>query len=171
MKVKLVTIALFCCITSAWSEGNEVLLAKVTKLQRDLKSASHPEQTLYDIGESAQQIDISLEEYNKNRDFKEICHLKVIKSENFGDFVSYDGYHYHQLISKYPQSSLVDDAAYRLVYIIDTESYNYEDLEQNKQKLEIFIKKYPKSNFYGEANEKINSIEKILKSGGLAIYD
>ena len=95
----------------------------------------------------------------------------MIKSENFGDFVSYDGYHYQQLINKYPNSPLVDDAAYKLISVIDTESYNYEDIEEQKDKLEAFTKKYPKSNLYKEAKEKINSIEKILKSGGPAIYD
>jgi len=171
MKIKLILVALSCFISFGWAENNAVLLDRVMKLQAHLKSASDPDQTLYDMGGFAQEMDVSLKEYAKQSAYRDVCHLKVIKSENFGDFISYDGYHYRQLISKYPNSPLVDDASYRLIYVIDSDSYNYEDLEVQKDKLEAFIKQFPKSNLYKEAKEKINAIEQTLKSGGPAIYD
>jgi len=171
MKVKLVMSVLLCWSTYGWAESNEVLLQRVVKLQSDLNGTLHRDQLLYDIGESVQKMDLSLVEYAQKSDYKNICHLKMVKSENFGDFVSYDGYHYRQLIQHYPQSTLADDASYRLIYVISTDTYNYHDTEVERNKLQLFVDKYPKSNFYKEAKERMNVLEDIAKSGGSTIVD
>ena len=38
--------------------------------------------------------DTAVNEYNKSSNSKNICHMKIIKSENFGDFIGSDRYHY-----------------------------------------------------------------------------
>lgn len=175
MKLYLPIVLCIPFLALAWGQehlqNNKTLCKEVILLKSKLPSSTKADKILYNIAQLAQQIDISPKDYNQNSDYKNICHLKVIKSANFGDFVSYDGHHYQQLIKRYPNSSLKDDASYALIYVISSTTYNYEDLEKEKKKLEIFIKKYPKSNFYNKAKKRIISIEQVLKNGGGAILD
>ena len=174
MKTNIIVVLLFCLSTFGLSQeslGENTLCKKVTLLSTKIKNSSSPDKVLYEIGKLAQKLEPTVEEYKKNSDLKDICHLKVVKSENFGDFVSYDGYHYQQLILNHPQSNLADDASYQLIYVISEDVYNFADMKVEKERLEAFVKKYPKSNLHKEAKERIKSIERDLKSGISAIMD
>ena len=62
MKIKLKLLLLLCFATFGWGENTQVLLDRVMKLQVYLKSATQPDQVLYDMGVFVQEMDISLEE-------------------------------------------------------------------------------------------------------------
>ena len=65
---------------------------------------------LLSIGTLAMKMGVSLEAYQKQPQMQSICHLKVVKSANYGDFTAYDGYHFRELIKHFPNSNLIDDA-------------------------------------------------------------
>ncbi len=175
MKIKVVLLVLFTLM----SFGKEIqekradspIVKKVTVLDSSLSNSQHPDKVLLEIARLLIPIDISLEEYKQNENYKEVCHLKVVKSANFGDFVSYDGYHLKKIINTYPKSNLADDATYELISVILSDEYNFHDVQEEKMKLLNFIKKYPKSNLKKEAEERVSTIEKDLKNGGSVIYD
>lgn len=125
---------------------------------------------LLSIGKIAIKMEVSLEAYQKEPQMKRICHLKVVKSANYGDFVAYNGHHFRELIQKFPNSDLVDDASYYLLYI-SKDVNNYDDLNEEKQKLEGFIQKYPNSNLAPKAKERIEFISNHIKNGGEVILD
>ena len=133
---------------------------KIKMLQELLSKSKKPQIILLKMGEIAQSIDISLKEFKKNKAYKDICHLKIVKSSNFRDFASYDGYHYQQIVKKYPKSSVVDDAKYNLIYVITNNSYNFNNTCIEQKKLEKFIKDYPKSNKIKEAKKRVADIIK-----------
>ena len=144
-------------------------------------AVSHLEQRLHDtpcapdllmtMGEMAQKIEITRKVFQNNPLYKEACHLKIVKSDNFGDFPTYSGYHYQQILDRYPHSPLVDDAAYALIYVITEERYNFSDTRNEKKKLQNFINLYPKSNKVSEARARILEIEEQLKNGQSPILD
>jgi hypothetical protein len=152
-------------------KSNEGLCAEVASLHQKAKGGRSTADVLMAMGDAANTIDIEPKVYLKEPKYKDICHLKIVKSENFGDFVSYDGYHYKQIIKHHPQSSQADDAAYELIYIVDADRYNYADIEEEKKKLEAFIKKYPKSNKLKKAKARIKEIDAALKNGDSPILD
>ena len=127
-------------------------------------------ETLLSIGKLALKMKISIDDFNKNNDYKNICHLRIVKSANFGDFVGYDGYHFNKIISDHPETDLVADAEYNLIYIVP-EEYNYEDLNGEKDKLKLFIKKYPNSNLKDKATKRYKWISEDLKKGNQSIID
>ena len=175
MKIKVVLLILFTFISFGKEiqekRVNSPIVKEVVELDSSLSSSHHPDKVLLEIAKLIIPIDISLEEYRQNEKYKEICHLKVVKSANFGDFVSYDGYHLKKIINTYPKSNLADDAAYELISVILSDEYNFHNVQKEKIKLLNFIKKYPKSNFREKAEERVENIEKDLKNGGSAIYD
>ncbi len=97
--------------------------------------------------------------------------LKIVKSENFGDFTSYSGYHFQTIIDKYPQSNLADDAAYALIYIITDDVYNFDDAKIERKKLLQFMKTYPKSNLINTATNRVKAIDYDIKHGVSTIMD
>ena len=144
---------------------------KVADLAQVISKQPHPERTLLQIAHLAQKIEVNPEEFAKNSCYQEICRLRIVKSENFGDFVTYDGYHYRKILKEHTGSDLADDAAYELIYVISGDTYNYEDIEKEKEKLLQFLGKYPKSNKASEAKMRANEIKEILLRGEPAIYD
>jgi outer membrane protein assembly factor BamD (BamD/ComL family) len=54
---------------------------------------------------------------------------------------------------------------------VDADRYNYADIEEEKKKLEAFIKKYPKSNKLKKAKARIKEIDAALKNGDSPILD
>ena len=175
MKIKIVLLVL----VTLMSFGKEMqekrsdspIVEKVVALNNSLSNSQHPDKVLLEIARLLMPTDISLETYRQNDNYKEICHLKVVKSANFGDFVSYDGYHLKKIIKTYPESNLADDAEYELISVILSDEYNFHDVLEEKTKLLNFIKKYPKSNLRKKAEERVKTIEIDLKNGGSAIYD
>ena len=143
----------------------------IASLEKKLKQSGKPEKILLKMGRLAEKIDIEEKVYHNNSDYKNICHLKIVKSENFGDFPSYSGYHYYQILKKYPKSDLADDAAFALIYVITEDSYNFSDTRIEKKKLETFIKQYPDSNKVKEAKVRISEIDVQLKNGESPILD
>jgi len=142
---------------------------QIATLQKSYEKA--PTATLLlKMGELASKMEVALEAYRQNSDYTKVCHLRIIKSDNYGDFIAYDGYHYRQIVKKFPQSDLIDDAKYHLIYISD-EVNNYSDLNVEKTKLEAFIKSYPKSNLRTKAKKRITFIEEYLQRGGMSIID
>ena len=175
MKIKVMLLVL-CTLMSFGKEMQEKsadspIVKKVAALDSSLSSSQHPDKVLLEIAKLIMPVDISLEEYRQNENYKELCHLKVVKSANFGDFISYDGYHLNKIINTYPKSNIADDAEYALISIILGEEYNFYDVLEEKTKLLSFIKKYPKSNLRKEAEKRVETIEKDLKNGGSVIYD
>ena len=175
MKIQVILLVLFT-LMSFGKEIEEIrvdspMVKKVVELDSTLSSSQHPDKVLLKIAKLVKQIDIDLEAYSKNKNYKKICHLRVVKSANFGDFASYDGYHLKEIINTYPKSNLADDAAYELIDVILSDEYNFHDMQEEKRKLLSFIKKYPKSNLKKKAKERVEAIEKVLKNGGPAIYD
>jgi len=144
---------------------------KAADLTQSISKQLHPERTLLQIAHLAQKIEVDPEEFTKNSNYRKLCHLRIVKSENFGDFVTYDGYHYRKILKEHSGSDLVDDAAYELIYVISEDTYNYEDIEREKEKLLQFLEKYPKSNRASDAKTRVSEIEEILKRGGPSIYD
>jgi hypothetical protein len=144
-------------------------LKNIIDLNNQYTNNKNPE-TLLSIGKLALKMKISIDDFNKNNDYKNICHLRIVKSANYGDFVSYDGYHFNKIINDYRESDLVDDAEYYLIYIIPDE-YNYEDLSEEKDKLKSFIKKYPNSNLKDTATKRYKLINEYLKKGNQPIID
>lgn len=175
MKIKIVLLILFTLI----SFGKEIqerkadspIVKRVAILDSSLPNSQHPDKVLLEIAKLLMPIDISLEAYRQNNSYKKICHLKVVKSANFGDFVSYDGYHLKKIINTYPKSHLADDAEYKLINVILSDEYNFHNVQKEKMKLLSFIKKYPKSNLKEKAKKRVETIEKNLKNGGSIIYD
>jgi hypothetical protein len=153
------------------SEVSKGLCAEVAFLQQRTKGNHYAADLLMTMGDMAKMIDIEPKIYLKDTKYRDICHLKIVKSANFGDFVSYDGYHYKQIIKHYPQSSQADNAAYELIYIVDKDQYNYADTGEEKRELEAFVKKYPKSDKRKEAKARIKEIDTALKNGGSPILD
>jgi len=161
------TLILFVSLLSSlYSLPESSVYHKIIKMYENNASPK----LLLEIGKLASQMEISLEAYQKDNNYRTIAHLKIVKSDNYGDFVAYDGYHFKQIIKKYPHSNLVDDAKYYLIYLSDDVN-NYTDLNEEKTKLEAFIKKYPKSNLLTQAKERIEFIENSIKSGAPAILD
>ena len=175
MKMKVVLLVLFTLISFGKEmqekRADSPIVKKVVALDSSLSNSQHPDKVLLEIAKLLIPIDISPEEYRQNEKYKEVCHLKVVKSANFGNFVSYDGYHLKKIINTYPKSNLADDAEYELVSVILSDEYNYHNAREEKIKLSNFIKKYPKSNLRKKAEERIETIEKDLKNGGSGIYD
>lgn len=175
MKIKIVLLVFFTLMSFGKEmqekKADSPIIKKVVVLDSSLSNSQHPDKVLLEIAKLLMPIDISLEEYRQNENYKEICHFKVVKSANFGDFVSYDGYHLKKIINTYPESNLADDAEYELINVILSDKYNFHDVQEEKTKLLNFIKKYPKSNLRKKAEERVETIEKDLKNGGSTIYD
>ncbi len=144
---------------------------EVALLEKAITQDSSSASILMVMGNLSQRVEVELEELQKYQERQQACHLKVVKSENFGDFVSYNGYHYKEILKNYPKSNLADNATYRLIYVIDQDRYNYADIKLEKVKLQQFIKIYPKSNLLKEAQSRVKEIEEHLKNGGEEIMD
>jgi hypothetical protein len=132
--------------------------------------ADNKDKLLLSMGQIAMKMKISIEEFNKKKDYKNICHLRIVRSANFGYFVSYDGYHFEKILNDYPNSEFAADAEYSLIYIVPDE-YNYKNLDDEKNKLELFLKKYPESNLKNNAKKRYDWIVDYLKNGGQSIVD
>jgi hypothetical protein len=149
--------------------------ANIARLGAKLSQSKHPANILLHMGKLSEKISDEtppeLSAFQTNPDYKNICHYKIIHSENFGDFPSYDGWHYQQILKKYPHSELADDAAYALVYIIMEDTYNFSDVRIEKKKLNAFLRQYPLSNKAKEAKTRIRAIDKALASGEPPILD
>jgi hypothetical protein len=146
-------------------------LQKMIELNNRYSTADkNKDQLLLSMGQTAMQMEIAIEEFNKKTEYKNICHLRIVKSANFGDFVSYDGYHFKKILKDYPKSQYADDAAYELIYVIPDE-YNYKDLRDEKNKLELFLQKYPQSNLKNKAKKRYAWIVEYLKKGEQPIID
>ena len=113
---------------------------------------------------------VSIDEFKENSNYENICHLKIIKSANFGDFIGYGGYHFKKILDEYKNSKYVDDADFELIYSYKDE-YNYSDVEETKRNLELFMNKYPYSNMLPEVKKRLKSISDYLKEGGQSIID
>ena len=145
--------------------------ADIATLEKRLTQSEKPEKLLLQMGAAAEKMDVEMKVYRQNPDYKNICHLKIVKSENFGNFPSYSGYHYYQILEKYPKSDLADDAAFALIYVITEDTYNFSDTCIEKKKLETFLKQYPDSNKAEEAKARIEEIDVQLKNGEPPILD
>jgi hypothetical protein len=169
MKEQLI-IALVLTVTSIYAKTN-IPCTNIATLEKTLKQSKNPGKILLQMGALAEKMEVEPETYHKNPDYRNICHLKIVKSENFGDFPSYSGYHYYQILKKYPKSKIADDAAFALIYVITEDTYNFSDTRIEKKKLETFLQQYPTSNKAKEAKARIKEIEDALKNGQSPILD
>ena len=149
--------------------------AKLALYEKTHEQSKEPAKVLFQLGKLAETIEneapVEMEDYQKDPSYKNICHYKIVRSENFGDFPSYSGYHYLQILKQYPNSDLADDAAFALIYVITEDTYNFSDTRIEKRKLARFLKHYPKSNKAKEAKARIKEIEAQLKRGESPILD
>ena len=147
------------------------LCGEVAYLKKRLEVSRHAPDLLMVMADLAQKIEIEPRAFAQDSRYQKICGLKHVRSDNFGDFITYGGTHYDRIIRQYPQSDLVDDAAYELIYVITDDTYNYSDTRIEKKKLLAFLKRYPKSNKRKEAQARIREIDTALKNGEPPILD
>jgi len=140
-------------------------LNELSEVNKTFPSAAN----LYNLGNYCYQAEIKIEDFIKERNFKFICHIKIINSENYGDYLKYDGYHFKKLLKMYPQSEFSDRAEYILVDI-KSEGDDFTDLKILKNNLEKFIKKYPKSDLVESAQKRIDLIRNEIEQG-VEFYD
>ena len=176
MKIKTIVLLVLTVSTLSFAQESKNTIdpacKKIVELQKTLKSSSEPDKVLFRMGKIANEVqDVSPDQFRKNSDYKNICHLKIIKSANFGDFTSYDGYHFKKILEKYPRSKLADDAAYELIYVINDDVYNYSDTRIERKKLLQFVKKYPNSNLAKTAEKRIKAIDYDIEHGVPTIMD
>ena len=176
MKIKIIVLLVLTVSVFGFAQESKSTIdpacKKIAELQKTLKSSSEPDKVLLRMGKIANEVqDVSLDQFRKNSDYKNICHLKIVKSANFGDFTSYDGYHFNKILEKYPRSKLADDAAYELIYVINDDVYNYSDAKTERKKLLQFVKKYPHSNLAKTAKKRIKAIDYDIKHGVQTIID
>ena len=62
---------------------------------------------LIEIGKIALKMEVTINEYNENLNLKNICHMKIGESGNYGDFIGYDGYHFKKILSEYNNSASI----------------------------------------------------------------
>ena len=167
MKTAINTLLLLAILTHSPAHSVEPKELLCTSLEASLS----PTERLMQQAKMAQNIELDLETFQKDPRYAKECHFKIVKSDNFGDFPSYSGYDYQYLIEHYPNSPLVDDAVYALIYVITEASYNFSDVRKEKQKLLHFLKHYPKSNKYAEAFKRVKEIDAQLESGQSPILD
>ena len=135
------------------------------------KPISTSAQMLYTLGEVCKRVEIDTKRFKADKRFGEFCHMHMIKSDNFGDFPTYRGYHFKQILTYYPGSDFSDKAAYALIYLIDQEVYNFDDVRQEMRKLEKFIRAYPQSTLRLRAQKRITKIKTDLRNGISPILD
>ena len=128
-------------------------------------------QMLYTLGEVCKRVEVDTKSFKADKHFGKACHIHMVKSDNFGDFPTYSGYHFKQILAYYPDSDFSDKAAYALIYLIDQEVYNFDDVRQEMRKLEKFIQAYPQSTLRLRAQKRIAKIKTDLKNGISPILD
>jgi len=159
---KMLLLLILTIFINAQNSNSTLACRDIAILQEVIDNCKNPEQILLKMGDIASKVeDLELKEFKKNSNYKDICHLKIVKSQNFGDFVAYSGYHYLQILKNYPKSSVADDAEYNLIYVITDDTYNFSDSCIEQKKLEAFIKKYPNSNKVKEAKARVKEIIKL----------
>ena len=111
-------------------------------------------------GQYCAQLEPTAAVFKHHPRYQTLCHLRIVQSANYGDFPSYDGYHFKQILDAYPTSKSVDDAAYALIYVITEDTHNYEDPKEEQRKLRTFVKRYPRSRHKTEALKRIQAIDR-----------
>ncbi len=172
---KLLILTLLLSTHTLYAKQHASPCAKLALYEKAHEQSKEPAKVLFQLGKLAEEVEkkapVEIEAYKKDPNYKNICHYKIVRSENFGDFPSYSGYHYFQILKQYPDSDLVDDAAFALIYVITEDTYNFSDTRIEKGKLEQFLEHYPKSNKAKEARTRIREIEDALKNGEPPILD
>ncbi len=156
-------------ITSEQTASPIETLSDITKLYESFKANGDPH-VLLDIALKCQAMKVTLQQFQRVAEFGTVCHLRIVKSENFGDFVAYDGYHFKKILEDFPDSDLVDDAEYHLIFVLP-EEYNYTDLAEEKKKLEVFLAAHPDSNLREKATKRLTILDEYLKQGAQSILD
>ena len=156
-------------ITSEQTASPLKTLTNITKLYESFAANGDPH-VLLDIARKCQAMKVTLQQFHRVAEFGTVCHLRIVKSENFGDFVAYDGYHFKKILEDFPDSDLVDDAMYHLIYVLP-EEYNFADLADEKKKLEAFLAAHPDSNLREKATKRHTILDEYLKQGAQPILD
>ncbi|EPG64670.1 tetratricopeptide repeat protein [Leptospira wolffii] len=143
---------------------------KLNSLLLEEENSKEFDRLLLEMGKLLLNVDISISDYKKDLKYRNVYQLSIIKSANYGNFVGYTGYHFKKIISDYPNSEFLDDAEYYLIYSLP-EEYNYDNLKEEKGKLEGFLKKYPDSNLSGTVRKRIKWLRSYIKNGQNWIVD
>ncbi len=143
----------------------------ISTFAQNSKPITTSAQMLYALGEVCKRVEIDTKRFKADKRFGEFCHIHMVKSDNFGDFPTYSGYHFKQILTHYPDSDFSDKAAYALIYLIDQEVYNFDDVRQEMRRLEKFIHAYPQSTLKPQAQKRITKIKTDLKNGVSPILD
>lgn len=147
------------------SSLDEVILLKSQLSEK----SNYSDSLLFELGKKLSTIKISIDDYNNNEIYKELK-MKIVRSENFGDYITYGGFHFQVITNDFSDTELADDAAFELIYI-PPDIHNYDDIRATKDKLEEFLKKYPSTNLKNTAMERISDLTKQIESGAQTIYD
>ena len=157
--------------TNPFLSSNEILLNNIVNMDNQFKSSNvnlRKDCLLYNMGESIMDLNISLNEFNNNDKYKNICHLRILNPSVTNTLTCYDGYHFKLLLTAYPDSYYITDAAYYLTYIIP-DNFNYRDLHYESIKLLEYITTYPGSRYYEAAKQRYELVIEYLKSGSNSI--
>ncbi|TGL55470.1 hypothetical protein EHQ58_18485 [Leptospira ognonensis] len=120
--------------------------------------------TLFKIGNYLNNIEIDVNDYRKDLKFYQKYNFELIESENFGESISYNGFHFKKIIIEFPESEFLDDCIY-LMHFIENDKKDFIDLKKEKKFLSKFLIKYPNTNLKENIENKLIAIEKEIKSG------
>lgn len=154
--------------TGPYISSNELILRNIIYMDNQYHSTNvYPQKDylLYNIGKSIMNLDISVTEFIDNTNYKTVCHLRIAYPSGTNKFIIYDGYHFKKLLTEYPGSYYITNAAYYLTGIIP-ETQNFRDLYYERNRLLEYMTMYPDSENYTNAKTRYNSINEYLDAGG-----
>ena len=120
--------------------------------------------TLFKIGNYLNNIEIDVNVYRKDLKFYQKYNFELVDSENYGEFISYNGFHFKKIIIEFPESEFLDDCIYSM-HFIENDRKDFIDLKKEKKFLSKFLIKYPNTNLKENIENKLKLIEEEIKSG------
>ena len=116
--------------------------------------------SLLKLGQFCAGLEPELVEWKAHPAYRRQCHIRVVRSANYGDFPAYDGYHFKQILRDYPGTPAAEEAAYALIYVITDITHNYSDPREEQRKLRTFLKRYPRTRHRKAIEKRIREIDK-----------
>lgn len=122
------------------------------------------DEKIFQISEYLNQTRIEENEFLKNEEFFLQVGFILNKSENYGNFIVYNGKHCTDLIKNFQKSKFVDDCIYML-HIIENDKKDFLDLKSELKYLNNFLKRFPESNLKENITDRIMAIQEEIKNG------
>ncbi|TGM23612.1 hypothetical protein EHQ82_05270 [Leptospira selangorensis] len=128
------------------------------------KNGIAEDEKIFQISEYLNQTEIEENEFLKNQEFFLQVGFILNKSENYGNFVVYNGKHCQSLIKNFKRSKFEDDCIYML-HIIENDKKDFLDLKSELKYLNNFLKRYPESNLKQSITERMKEIHDEINNG------